>query len=968
MARVECEDDADVQEVKDEVTNRVDAITTFPRDAERPTVTEVKIRGDVLGIALWGELTEHQLKELAEEVKDELIALDDVSQVTVSGTRDYEISVEIGEDTLREYGLSFADIEQALARNSLNVPGGLIRTEAEQIRLRTMGRRYNAAEYERIPVITRPDGTIIRLGDIASVRDAFDEDVSVAAFFNGYPAVSIDVFKTEDEDAIRISRAVERYLAAKRAELPPTVNLTKWRDNSRFVQQRLNMLLRNGKIGLVLVFLALWLFLDLRLSFWVALGIPISLAGGLALMAATGETLNMLSLFGLIMVLGLIVDDAIVVGESIYVRRRSTDDSIKAAVDGTAEVAWPVIAAVTTTVVAFLPLFFVSGVMGKFIRHIPIPVVAALLVSLFECLLILPVHLRHLPDLRQRPAAGIMRWPRLIRRRISNGLEWFIEEVYGRCIDIVLRWRYVGLAAAVPILLLTVGMIKGGVVKFVFFPEVDNDFLFARVELAAGTPLDETKRVARQVLAGWDKVVADTEVPPGQTLTEAQYTLFGSSLGFDVGPVGDNQFEVYIELLPSEVRGIHYRELVQKWEEAAGPIANAVATEFASTERGPGGKPLEIMLLSSNDSALRKAAAELQDKLESLEGVFDIQQDYRPGKREYRVHLKPEAHALGLRVADVANVLREGYYGAEAVRLQRGRDDVKVKIRYPLKGGRDTVEYFHDIRIPLPSGEKVPLRSIAEVEEAEGYSTIRRQDRRRIITVSADVQSRGANAQDIIIDLETSYLPELAAKYPSVTYSTEGQAEQRRESLSSLRIGFPLAMIGIYLIIATIFRSYLQPMLIMVTIPFGLIGAVGGHLLLHRPLTMMSFFGMVALAGIVVNDAIVLIEAVNVRLAAGLPLFEALREGGKRRFRAIFLTTLTTVAGLSPIILERSMQAQFLIPMAVSIAFGVLFATVITLIIIPCLMAAVNDLRRIVHWLWYLEWPARKEVEPGAKR
>ena len=985
-ALVECDDSADVNEVRNDVKNAADAIITFPRDAEKPIVREVKARSDVLGIALWGDLPESQLRELARAIREELLGLDEISQVSISGIRDYEISIQVSEEALRRYGLTFTAVSRAVTRGSLNLPAGSIRTEGEEIRLRALGRRYVAADYEDIPVVTRADGTVVRLGQIATVRDAFSEDSRARALFNGERAVSIDVLKTDDEDSIRIAAAVETFLARKNAELPDTVHLTQWRDNSRLVQDRLSMLMRNGRIGLLLVFLSLWLFLDLRLSFWVAMGIPISVGGGLALMAATGESLNMLSLFGLIMVLGLIVDDAIVVGEAVYVHRREGETAVAAAVAGAAEVAWPVVAAVVTTVVAFVPLFFVSGIMGKFIRHIPLPVVAALSVSLVEALLILPVHLRHLPDLRTRRKRPWWLAMSAVRRRFSGGLEWTVENVYGPAMDRILRWRYVAVSVSIGVLAVTVGLVQGGIVKYVMFPESDTDFLRATVELPTGTPLAATRAVSDQLLAAWRRVEEGVDLPDGKSLTKAVYTLLGATSGQGGGQTGDHLLQIYIELLETEERGVYYRELTRRWKDETGPIANALATEFAAPEHGPGGRPLEIQLLSTNQDELLAASRQLAGRLESLDGVYDVQLDHRPGKRELRVSLRPEASPLGVTLADVAQQLRQGFYGDEALRLQRGRDDVKVRVRYPLEGGRDTLAELEHVRIRAMSGAEVPLGRVARIEMDEGFTTIRRQDRKRLITVSADLDRSQANAQEITMELERRYLPELMRLYSGLTYSTEGQAQRSRESLGSLQIGFPLAMFGIYLILATIFRSYVQPVVIMISIPFGLIGAVYGHLIVGvakafqwgmswgdvaragMPLTMLSLFGMVALAGIVVNDAIVLVEAINVRLAAGVPLFEALREGGKRRFRAIFLTTLTTFAGLTPIILEKSMQAQFLVPMAISIAFGVLFATLLTLLVIPCLLGIVNDVRRLLWLVRYQRWPEREDVEPATGR
>lgn len=971
-ATIECNDNANVLEVKDEVTNKVDAINTFPKDAEKPVVTEIKNTNDVLSIAVWGNVPEHQLKETARQIQEELLAIRGISQVSISGVRDYEISIEISEEKLRKFGLTFSDLSAAVSANTLNLHGGTIRTKGEEFRIKTKGRKYFAEEYENIPVITKPDGTVISLSEIADIRDSFDEDVETKAFFNGKPSVSVDVFKTDSEDALKISAEVAKYVEKKKAQLPPTINLTIWKDSSKFINDRLDLLIRNGRFGLILVFVSLWLFLDIRLSFWITMGIPISLAGSLAVMAAVGETLNMISLFGMIMVLGMIVDDAIVVGESIYNKRASGLKNEKAAFEGVSEVAWPVIASVTTTIVAFLPLLFVSGIMGKFIRHIPVPVIAALSFSLFESLFMLPVHLRHLPELMKPPTHPFAKFANFVRSETSTKLEAFIANAYAPFIKKTLEWRYFAFCSALSLALLTFGMVKGGIIKFVFFPEIDNDFLRVKIELPPGTPTEETNEVMRRLVSAWDKVEAEYApmLPKGKPLTKALFTLLGSNIGG--GSSGNNVLEVSVELLPSEERNIYYRDILDKWKNAVGPIPEALATNFGTFQRGPGGNPIEIRLYGNNQEELISAANKLIEKLNSFKGVFDAQMDYRPGLREFSISLKPEAEALGISLRDIATPLNNAFYGAEALRIQRGRDNVKVKIRFPEKYGRDSIGYLEKMRIKIGPNKRVPLTSIANIKLVEGESKIQREKRKRLVIVSADINRKIANAEEIMRKLKDEVAPQIIADYPGMSFSTEGETQERSESMSGLMKGFFLALIGIYLIIAAIFRSYVQPILIMITIPFGLIGATLAHAILGFPITitMMSMFGMVALSGIVVNDAIVLIDYVNEQIASGKKVFDALCDGGARRFRAIFLTTLTTFVGLAPIILEKSMQARYLIPMAVSIAFGVAFATLLTLLLIPCLFLILNDLRRFIGFLksGRKEWPDTESVEPATHR
>lgn len=965
-ALVECKEGSDVYKVKDDVKTQVDAITTFPVAAEKPVVQDIKFRGEVVCVVLWGDLPERQLKELAREVDDELKALPEVSQTIISGVRDYEISIEVPEERLRKYGLGFADLSAAVAKNGLNVPAGSVKTGGEDFRVRLKGRRYLAKDYRNVPVIHNQDGTIVTLGQLAVIRDVFDEDAKVFGQFNGKPAVNVDVLKTDEEDAIEISEAVGKYIERKQASLPPGVHLTKFRDFSRMITDRLGMLVSNGLSGLILVFFCLWLFLDLRLSFWVTMGIPISLAGALGIMAAFGGSINMLSMFGMIMVLGMIVDDAIVVGESIYSRRQEGAGCFDAAVDGTSAVALPVLAAVATTIVAFLPLFFIKGVMGKFIREIPIPVVAALAVSTVEALFILPVHLRHLPLLNAKPKR-LFALPNLIRHHTIGAMDFFVARLYSPALELALRWRYATLSFAAGLLLLFGGMFQGGFIKFVFLPEADDDFVRAKVELPPGTPVEYTRLAGQRVLAAWREVERKHVPANGMPLTAGVYSMIGSSLDWTESSGQSNKLEVAVELLPSESRGIHYKDLALAWQEATGELPGAVATKFGSYNQGPGGMPIEIRLLGDDFEALREAADKLESKLKSIEGAFDVQTDYRSGQREFVLTMRPEAYKHGFTLESIASHVHGGFYGQEALRIQRDRDDVKVKIRYPERGGRDSIAQLKKLRVTAPDGSQVPLLSLVDVKLEEGRSTITRKNRNRVVAVTADIDNKKANAQEIISTLSKTFLPELASRH-AVSYAIEGQSEETRDSLSSLAVGFPLALFGIYFLIASIFRSYLQPVVIMATIPFGLLGGVAGHLLFGLPLTLMSLFGLVALAGIVVNDAIVLIECVNGRLAAGTPLFTALVEAGQRRFRAIFLTSITTFFGLTPLILEKSMQAQFLIPMAIAIAFGVMFSTVVTLMLIPCVVAALNDFRRLLYFLWFLKMPTREEMEPRSRK
>jgi multidrug efflux pump subunit AcrB len=698
------------------------------------------------------------------------------------------------------------------------------------------------------------------------------------------------------------------------------------------------------------------------------MGIPVSLAGALIFMAATGETINMISLFALIMTLGIIVDDAIVVGEAIYVQRLNGVPPFQAAVKGVLEVFWPIVGAVTTTIVAFLPLFFMSGVMGKFIAVLPVAVVAALAVSLFESLYLLPAHLNHLPDLNPDPASlsPVKRMWHKFRKFIEGMEEKFVRLVYAPSVDFALRWRYVAFALTIAVFMIMLGVVQGGLVKFVLFPQADTDFLITRVEFPTGTPVEVTRKALERIEAGLDEAEEAFQTLTGEPMVRHVYSMVGGYSGYEIRK-GGHLAEIKVELLPSERRGVFYKEINRVWEEAVSSVEGALSLTYDTIEHGPPGKPIEIWFLGEGYDELLEVAGMFKEKLRSLKGVYEVEDDYRPGKTEIRVRLKPAARTLGLTLSDVGLQMRHGWYGDEPVRIQRGRDDIRIKVRFPV-ADRSSIADLERIRIRTPSGAEVPFTSVAQLRFEKGLTMINRKNGKRFVAVTANVNTELANANEIMVEMTNRFLPEALQAYPGVTFDVEGQQQETNESVVSLFKGFFFAVLGIFLILATIFRSYMQPVVIMVTVPMGLIGAVLGHMVLGLDLTMMSLFGLVALTGIVVNDAIVLIESVNTRIKEGMPFFTAVAEGGKRRFRAIVLTTITTCAGLIPIIVERSVQAQYLIPMAITIVSGVFAASFLTLLLVPCLLGILNDVRRGTHWLWHQRLPGREEVEPGLKR
>jgi multidrug efflux pump subunit AcrB len=966
-AVLEVDEAYELGDVLEEVRTRVNAISTFPLDAEKPVITELTLEDTVIMLTFAAAMSERRIKEWAERIKDEIQQLPEVTKASVFGTRDYEISIEITEERLREYGLTLGQVAAAVKKSSLNLAGGTIRTSEQEIRIRTLGRKYTGEELASVVVLARPDGELVTLDRIADIRDGFTED-PIRSRINGQPAVLISVNKTKEEDALVIARAVKAYVSQKQAEFPEGVKFEILYDNTEMLRARINLLLKNGLIGIGIVFFLLWLFLSGRLSFWSGMGIPISIAGAMLILWFHGATINMISLFGLIMVLGILVDDAIVVGESIYVHRKRGLPPVRAAVEGVLEVGMPVTAAVLTTIVAFLPLLHVGGIMGKFISILPVVVIACLIISLVECLILLPAHLNDLPDLN----AGHRRtgyWRDSLDRLhqgISAGMEWFVEHAYRPFLKKAVTWRYISMCTAFSILFLTFGLIRGGILKFEVFPDIDGFVITSVVKFPDGTPVEVTQAAVDRMDGALLRLAGKTGTLSGDPLIEDRLALVGRTLQ-EIPDSGPNVGSVQAILLASEKRGVHSQDLMVAWEKEIGAIPGVESLTFEGLQAGPPGSPIEVWIQGFDMKPILAAANELMQRLEQFDGVYQIRSDFSPGKQEIRLSLKPEARALGLTVDDLASQVYSGYYGAEALRLQRGQHDIRVKVRY-TEAERSRLSSLDSVRIRTAGGHEVPLASVADVSFGPGYSTITRTDGMRRVAVSADVDTKRANANEIFSALAADFFPALKEKHPGVYVALQGEKEKMRESLGSLYVGFPLAVFGIFVIIAAMFRSYIQPFIVLFTVPFGIIGAVAGHLIMGYDLSLMSVFGMVALTGVVINDAIVLIERVNGNLAGGMPFFEAILNGGSRRFRPILLTSLSTIGGLAPLILETDLQARFLIPMALSLAAGVAFATVLTLVLIPSLLTILNDLRRVAGRFRHGVWPSREAVEPAALR
>lgn len=969
----ELEDFADNSKVLDDIKSAVDRITTFPKETEKPIVKEETIRHHVITIMLSGDVPERSLKELAEQMRDELTAMPNISQVDVAGVRNYEISIEVSEETLRRYGLSFKQVADAVGQASLDLPGGSVKTRGGEILIRTKGQRYRGPEYEKIVVMTRTDGTQLLLGEIASVVDGF-EDSDLVGYFDGKRSSQLQVYRVGDQNLLDLVATVKQYIEDKRPSLPAGISIATWFDQSDILRARMNLLIKNGRYGLILVFLVLALFLDLRLAFWTTMGIPISFMGAFWIMPYMDVSINMMSLFGFILALGIVVDDAIVVGENIFEYRQQGMGPVEAAVKGVKEMAAPVTMAVLTTIFAFAPLLYIYGIYGKFIRVIPMVVIAVLSFSLIEALLILPAHLsggRQVASLRAHlgPIGRIQKW---IRGRLQN----FVEGLFAPFVELAVRWRYVTVACALGVLFIAVGYVGSGKIKFSLLPNVEADNVWASLSMPQGTAVEQTRKVVEHIeqaaLRVRDRLDAERREDSNGSFWKRLESNGNSKSGDDyrsifvhvVTNIGEQPFtrgdaggpptsadsgshaaEVNIELLKGEFRGSRYssERVANLWREEVGEIPGVSSLTFTSSLFA-GSDAVYVEMSHTNFDVLLAAVEEVKQVLTEYEGVYDISDTFEAGKLELKLTLKETGRMLGLTWQDLARQVRQGFYGDEVQRIQRGRDDIRVMVRYP-EDERKSLADIENMRIRLTDGTQIPFKEVAEVTLGRGYATINRTDRRRVVSVTADVDQSVTSGNEVNADLKDKVLPQLLEKYPGLLYDFEGEQRDQRDIVQSLGASSVIALMAIFGLLAVQFRSYMQPAIIMSAIPFGLVGALVGHIVMGFQLSILSIFGIVALTGIVVNDSLIMIDLINRERGEGISLKQIIRDSVVRRFRPIMLTTATTFFGLVPMMLEKSLQARFLIPMAVSLAFGVLFATVITLILVPSLYMVLEDFK-----------------------
>lgn len=922
---IEVESGYDPRELLADIKSRVDAINTFPGDAEKPIVALAERKREVIAVTVSSDYGEKETREYAEKVRDQILRLPNVTQVELSGVRDYELAIEVGQDTLRQYSLSLAQISSAIANSSSDISAGNLKTEGGDVLISSKGQAYRKDEFASIVVKNQADGTIIRLGDIATIKDDFEE-TPVRTRFNGKQAAFIDVYRIGPQSAITVADDVKNYIEEQQATLPQGFKLSYWDDDSELVKSRIATLTSNALQGGILVLALLTLFLRPAIAFWVFIGIPVSFMGAFIAMPIFGVTLNIMSLFGFILVLGIVVDDAIVTGENVYTHLKTAKSGEQAAILGTQEVATPVTFGVLTTVAAFLPLAFIEGARGALFAQIPVVVIPVLLFSLIESKFVLPAHLKYIKLRHQKGEPSKLE---AIQQRFADGFESAILKYYQPILNTALRHKLATVSLFVGVFFIILTMITSGWTKFIFFPRIPSETVRVNLTLPTGTPFEVT-----------NKYVIDMSEKAQQLQDKYRDPNTGESVILNIlattgGRGGaSNSGAVRFEITPAEQResDIGSRELASEWRDLIGVIPGAESLTFRA-EIGRSSDPIDVQLSGTSLTILQDVADNIKNRLATYPTVFDIADSMSDGKEELRIELTQQGLALGLNRVNVAGQVRNSFFGSQVQRIQRGRDDVRVMVRLPIDERRSVAD-LQNILINTPDGGSVPLSHVATLTAGQSPSTINRIDRYRTLNVTADIEKNNTNMTVLQADL-AQYLDELMQQYPGVDYKLEGEAKEQRESFGSLAWALVFVFFIIYALLAIPFKSYMQPIIVMSVIPFGIIGAVVGHWIMGMDLTIMSLLGMLALIGVVVNDSLVLVDFINKKRSEGGDLIEAVKLAGASRFRPVMLTSLTTFIGLMPLLFEKATQAQFLIPMAVSLGFGIIFATFITLLLVP---------------------------------
>ncbi len=940
---IEVDADYDPLHVLDSVKSRVDAINTLPVEAEKPIVSLAERRFAVINVVISGSQAEEEIRRFGEQVREELLLLEDVSFVELDSARRYEIAIEASADRLREYDLTLSEIAWAVRESSLDLSAGNVRTQGGDILIRSKGQAYQRADFESIVVKTNADGSIVRIGDVATVIDGFEED-SISTRFNGMEAVFLDVSRTGNQSALTISREVKQYVEDRQRSLPSGIELNYWDDDAQVLKNRLAILSKSALQGGVLVILLLTLFLRPAIALWVFVGIPVAFLGAFILMSVFDISLNMMSAFGFIIVLGIVVDDAIVTGENVYKHLQFGDDPLRAAIDGTREVAVPVTFGILTTILAFAPLMFIEGFLGTLYSPVAMVAIPVLLFSLVESKLILPAHLARIkPRPEGSGETGFTAW----QRRIAKQFERFTLNYYQPFLKFALRHRWSTLASFIGVLIVMLTMVTSGWTRFVFFPSVESETATAVLEMPVGTPFEVTARHAERMFEA-ARLLQDKYAD--EAGGEGMITNILSSIGSIRRNTGPHLARIRFETAPRETRtsDLTVTQLINEWRELVGPIPGAANVSFRASWFRPG-EPIDVQFSGNSLTELSAAAEALKERLASYPGVFDIADSLSDGKEELQIELKPQGHLLGLTRSEIVQQVGQAFRGFEAQRIQRGRDDIRVLVRFPIEE-RGTVSSLNEMLISTPEGDRIPLANVARLIPGKGPSQITRIDGYRVLNVTADIDKELTNMPILQADLR-EYIDGLLSRFPGISYEMEGEQRQQRESFGSLMIGWPLLIFAIYVLLALPLKSYIQPLVVMSVIPFGMIGAVIGHWIMGYPLSFLSILGLLALSGVVVNDSLVLVDFINQKLRAGKSLLESVAQAGVVRFRPVILTSLTTFFGLLPLLSEKASAAQILIPMAISLGFGILFATAVTLVLVPANVLIVDDIRRFFRKL-----------------
>ncbi len=955
---IELNNDIDLGEALNEIKINIDSISTFPSETEKPVIAKVEFSQAVVWLSVFGDMDRRTRQNIAQEVRDELMAVKAVNKANLMGSRPFEIAVEVSDASLREYGITMSEIANKIRQFSIDLPGGEIKAAGGDIRLRTLGQAYSEIDFANLVLRTNSDGTRLLLSDIATIRDGFVESDGYANF-NGKRTSVIQVQSLGEQNDLEISEAVHKYVKEKNQTLPEGVQLQLWGDGAVYLQQRLDMMFDNMLMGVVLVFILLSLFLRMKVALWVLVGIPICFFGAFLMMDKLGPistNINFLSLFGLILVLGIVVDDAIIIGESVYSEIKKKGHNIENVIIGAKKVAVPATFGVLTTIAAFAPLLTLDFMFAPFFEAIAVVVILCLIFSLIESKWILPAHLAHMNyDVYDEKKAN---WLGKAQHATRESMENFAKNTYRPFLEKVVKHRVLSLVSFFMLLFLSIGFVASGLVKVEPFPTIPSDMLQASFSLNDGSPIKKRDEMIKRIEAAVNEVDQDMLVRNnGQNMALHSLSYTNS----------DISGAVLLELTKGETREVDSNQFLLAWREKVGEIPGLKELRFQSL-MGPGGDAgIGFRLVGTDYENLEKASNELQNKLKEYDGVFDIRTSNSAGNQEIELSLKPSADTLGITLTDLGRQVRQAFFGEEAQRIQRGKNEIKVMIRYP-KEDRRSIANLEEMRIRTPNGNWVPFSSVAEFKMGEGVSSIQREDRKRAVSVFADFDPEKVQSSLVTDEIRNEFIPQLVSKYPGVKSELSGQSKEVGELINEVVRSLAVAFIFIYILLAIPLKSYIQPIMVMSVIPFGFIGAIVGHLIFGKSFNMMSFFGIIALAGVVVNDSLIMVEFVNRARREGLSLLDAVLQAGTQRFRAIMLTSLTTFFGLFPIMFETSLQAQVVIPMALSLAFGILFATVITLLLIPCLYMILEDVkgffRRLIDgMLGRNEEPRRAVIE-----